>query len=52
MKYKATLGGARGYVPFGIETAVGHDKADLKEFWHQGRTYLKIINMKNICRQT
>ena len=41
MKYKATMGGARGYVPFGIETAVGHDKADLKEFWHQGRNLPK-----------
>jgi isopenicillin N synthase-like dioxygenase len=40
-QYKATLGGARGYVSFGVETAVGHDKADLKEFWHQGRNLPK-----------
>lgn len=30
-------GGARGYTPFGIETAKGYDAHDLKEFWHVGR---------------
>ena len=31
-----SLKGARGYTPFGIETAVGESVADLKEFWHHG----------------
>ena len=30
-------GGARGYTPFGVETAKGYDAHDLKEFWHVGR---------------
>src|SRR6266487_6202745 len=30
-------GGARGYTPFGIETAKGAVAHDLKEFWHVGR---------------
>jgi isopenicillin N synthase-like dioxygenase len=30
-------GGARGYTPFGIETAKGGTHVDLKEFWHVGR---------------
>ncbi len=30
-------GGARGYTPFGIETAKDSKYADLKEFWHIGR---------------
>jgi isopenicillin N synthase-like dioxygenase len=30
-------GGARGYTPFGIETAKGAQSHDLKEFWHVGR---------------
>lgn len=30
-------GGARGYTPFGIETAKGSKHFDLKEFWHLGR---------------
>jgi isopenicillin N synthase-like dioxygenase len=30
-------GGARGYTPFGIETAKGAAAHDLKEFWHVGR---------------
>lgn len=30
-------GGARGYTPFGIETAKGFTAHDLKEFWHVGR---------------
>ena len=29
-------GGARGYTPFGKETALGENIADLKEFWHHG----------------
>jgi isopenicillin N synthase-like dioxygenase len=29
--------GQRGYTPFGIETAKGAARADLKEFWHVGR---------------
>ncbi len=27
----------RGYIPFGLEQAVGYDHPDLKEFWHVGR---------------
>ena len=30
------LKGARGYTPNGIETAVGENIADQKEFWHHG----------------
>ena len=30
-------GGARGYTPFGIETAKGAEHPDLKEFFHIGR---------------
>jgi len=30
-------GGARGYTPFGIETAKDSRHHDLKEFWHVGR---------------
>ena len=30
-------GGARGYTPFGIETAKGATHHDLKAFWHVGR---------------
>ena len=30
------MGGARGYTPFGKETAVGETTPDLKEFWHHG----------------
>lgn len=30
-------GGARGYTPFGVETAKGATEHDLKEFWHVGR---------------
>ncbi len=30
-------GGARGYTPFGVETAKGATHHDLKEFWHIGR---------------
>ena len=28
--------GARGYIPYGKETAVGETTPDLKEFWHHG----------------
>jgi isopenicillin N synthase-like dioxygenase len=35
--YIEGTGGARGYTPFGIETAKGHKAYDLKEFWHVGR---------------
>jgi isopenicillin N synthase-like dioxygenase len=31
-------GGARGYTPFGIETAKDAEVHDLKEFWHVGRS--------------
>ncbi|MET0231634.1 MAG: 2-oxoglutarate and iron-dependent oxygenase domain-containing protein [Rhodanobacteraceae bacterium] len=38
MKYHlAGTGGARGYTPFGIETAKDSTHPDLKEFWHIGR---------------
>jgi isopenicillin N synthase-like dioxygenase len=38
MKYHlAGTGGARGYTPFGIETAKDAQHPDLKEFWHIGR---------------
>ena len=33
----AGSGGARGYTPFGVETAKGAQYSDLKEFWHIGR---------------
>jgi isopenicillin N synthase-like dioxygenase len=35
--HRAGLGGARGYTPFGVETAKGASVHDLKEFWHVGR---------------
>lgn len=38
MKYHVPgSGGARGYTPFGVETAKGSKHFDLKEFWHIGR---------------
>ena len=38
LRYKLPSGGgARGYTPFGIETAKGAKHYDLKEFWHVGR---------------
>jgi len=38
MKYHVPgAGGARGYTPFGIETAKDSRYPDLKEFWHIGR---------------
>jgi isopenicillin N synthase-like dioxygenase len=33
----AGTGGARGYTPFGVETAKDAKHSDLKEFWHVGR---------------
>lgn len=33
----AGSGGARGYTPFGVETAKDSKHFDLKEFWHVGR---------------
>ena len=30
------VGGARGYTPYGKETALGENIPDLKEFWHHG----------------
>ncbi|HEY6893620.1 MAG TPA: 2-oxoglutarate and iron-dependent oxygenase domain-containing protein, partial [Rhodanobacteraceae bacterium] len=33
----AGAGGARGYTPFGVETAKDSRHPDLKEFWHIGR---------------
>jgi isopenicillin N synthase-like dioxygenase len=35
--YIPGTGGARGYTPFGIETAKDATAVDLKEFWHVGR---------------
>lgn len=35
--YETGVGGQRGYVPFGKETAKGEAAHDLKEFWHVGR---------------
>ncbi|MBA8885363.1 isopenicillin N synthase family dioxygenase [Dokdonella fugitiva] len=38
MKYHVKGGGgARGYTPFGVETAKDSKYPDLKEFWHVGR---------------
>ena len=38
MKYHIKgSGGARGYTPFGVETAKDSRYPDLKEFWHIGR---------------
>lgn len=38
MRYHVpSSGGARGYTPFGVETARGATEHDLKEFWHVGR---------------
>ncbi|MBA3897027.1 MAG: isopenicillin N synthase family oxygenase [Sphingomonadaceae bacterium] len=34
---RAAKGGARGYIPFGIEIAKDATENDLKEFWHIGR---------------
>ena len=43
--------GARGYTPFGKETALGETVPDLKEFWHHGPIIDKTFDnriMKNI----
>jgi len=37
LAYRGVKGGARGYIPFGIEIAKGATENDLKEFWHIGR---------------
>ena len=37
LAYVSGMGGQRGYVPFGKETAKGAALHDLKEFWHVGR---------------
>ncbi len=37
LHYVSGVGGQRGYVPFGRETAKGAALHDLKEFWHVGR---------------
>ena len=39
--------GARGYTPYGIETALNEKVADQKEFWHQGSTSNESL-MKNV----
>ena len=36
--YDEPNGGQRGYTPFGTENAKGRKTADLKEFWHTGRS--------------
>ncbi len=36
--YDEAYGGQRGYTPFGTENAKGRKIADLKEFWHTGRS--------------
>jgi len=35
--HRKGTGGARGYTPFGVETAKGYTAHDLKEFYHIGR---------------
>ncbi len=35
--HRPGTGGARGYTPFGVETAKDATAVDLKEFWHVGR---------------
>jgi isopenicillin N synthase-like dioxygenase len=35
--HEAGGAGQRGYTPFGVETAKGAGRPDLKEFWHMGR---------------
>lgn len=35
--HRPGTGGARGLTPFGVETAKGATRSDLKEFWHVGR---------------
>ena len=38
--------GARGYTPYGIETAVGEELPDQKEFWHHGPKINETYNEK------
>tara|TARA_Y100000817_G_scaffold283333_1_gene249182 strand:+ start:1120 stop:2025 length:906 start_codon:yes stop_codon:yes gene_type:complete len=38
--------GARGYTPFGKETAVGEKTPDLKEFWHHGPVIDKTFDIR------
>ncbi len=42
-------GGARGYTPFGVETAKGAQHYDLKEFWHIGREIPRDSKYANTC---
>lgn len=39
--YDTVHGGQRGYTPFGREHAKNNNIADLKEFWHVGREFVK-----------
>src|SRR5215510_2287608 len=41
-------GGARGYTPFGIETAKDSRYPDLKEFWHVGREISRDSKFANV----
>jgi len=47
----AGAGGARGYTPFRIETAVGSRHPDLKEFWHVGREFEAGAERRDIERE-
>ncbi len=48
-KYKIEgLAGARGYTPFGVETAKEHHIADLNEVWHAGRELPKDHKYANL----
>lgn len=40
------LGGQRGYISFGKETAKGKEAADLKEFWHFGQEPSEDANLQ------
>lgn len=42
------IGGQRGYVGFGKETAKGFKKADLKEFWHFGQYLAENSNYTDV----
>jgi len=44
-------GGARGYTPYGIETAKGATHHDLKEFWHVGRELPKGHRLAHFMRE-
>jgi isopenicillin N synthase-like dioxygenase len=46
--YLAGTGGARGYTPFGVETAKDSRYPDLKEFWHVGREIPRDSNYAQI----